>query len=80
MTIRYPGFPPKDISARVDALASLMVTCALALESAEDWNDEIRKTSRLCIENTLILGAYAAHDLAEQVYGFPSLEEEGSAP
>lgn len=80
MSIRYPGFDPNDISARVDALASLMVTCALALESAEVWRTDVRGVARDCIIQTLTLGAYAAQDLAEQVHLLPPLEEEGSAP
>lgn len=64
MTRRFPGLDLNDTFGRATALSSLMVTCALALEAAEDWDDEVRKTASKHIQDSLILGAHVADDLS----------------
>ena len=64
MTTRFPEYDPADHSARANALASLMVTCALALDASQNWRSDVRRTAQDCIKNTLTLGAYDAYDLS----------------
>jgi hypothetical protein len=58
-----PGTNERDsTSYAVANLSSLFTVCALALNDAEDWSDEIRKSVTQDIKHVLQMGAILASD------------------
>lgn len=65
-----PGYQHKESAAyAVSNLGSLFTVCALALNDAEDWSEEIRKRVTQDIKHVLELGAVLAIDAGSLIEG-----------
>lgn len=62
---RRPGHQHRDrVSYAVANLAALFTVCALALNEAEEWDDDIRKRVTQDIKHVLELGALITEDVS----------------
>lgn len=73
-----PG-PSDDgmIWQHMSVVSSMLVTCSLALEAAEDWKQEIRSAATEDIRHTLI---YASRLVDQQILQVVKLEDDDRAP
>lgn len=63
--MRRPGHQHRDrVSFAVANLAALFTVCALALNEAEEWDDDIRKRVTQDIKHVLELGALLTEDVS----------------
>lgn len=51
-----------DVVTKIANLSSLFTVCALALNDAEEWSDEVAKVVRQDIKHVLEMGALMAGD------------------
>lgn len=67
-----PGPAQDTIWQRMSVVSSMLVTCSLALEAAEDWKPEIRSSATDDIRHTLI---YASRLVDQQILQIVELED-----